>query len=290
MEENITSERIANSISMDTSNRTPLLLEGKKDIKLFKNFISKKNVYLIPTFGCFNLIDVIDKLISRGFNNYLGIIDGDFHKILDTTPQKNNLLICDCHDIEIMMYNSPALNKIINIVDEKDETSEFEKKRNDKINNVVLNLASKIGYLKLANTKYQLGLTFKPKDPEGKTINYSNFITSELTFTKNEDMIQSIVNYSMNKSNPKKIDEIKTKLEEVTQGKYDLLQICNGHDVSNILYLFFKKKLKLNTKQLSDYRSIEDMFIMCYEFNYFQQTCLYSSILEWGKKNNINIF
>ncbi len=293
MIEEITPNRIANAIMMDSSFiGYYLIVEGKKDVKLYSKFIVEEKVKIEPAFGLEKVKKVLEILESRGFERKIGIIDADFRNILGIKENINGLFVTDEHDIEVMMIKTKALETIINIYCSKKSINVFEKNIGTSIREKVYSLGKEVGYLKLANKIYDLGLVFKPQKPDGKQIKYSKFTCSQtLNFLGKDKLVDTVINYSNNKSeNIKDKDIILEKVQEIEKNDYDLLQLINGHDLSNFIYLLMKKVLKSKNKMLVDFNSVEDSLILAYELDYFRKTQLYEDIKNWEEKKNTQIF
>lgn len=293
MEAYITPERTANAIMQDTRFAGYyLVVEGQKDVKLYGKFVNSEIIRIRPAFGNEKVKRVLQILDERGFENRVGIIDSDFKKILKITENLNGLFITDDHDIEVMIIKTKALENVLNVYCSKTKIKEFEKKRGTTIREALLSLGKEIGYLKLANKIYDLGLVFKPKNAEGNQIRYNKF-TCEKTFNflGSESMIQTIINYSRNRDTTlKEKNTIEEKFTEVSEQELDLMQLTNGHDLSNFLYILMKKILKSRNKMLTDYRAVEDSLILAYELSYFKETELFNQLTDWANQNGIKLF
>jgi len=156
-----------------------------------------------------------------------------------------------------MIIKTKALEHVLNIYCSASKIKEFEKKIGITIREALLKLGEEIGYLKLANKIYDLGLVFKPR-------NKSSSIKSK--------------------------SEIETKYKEISEKELDLMQLVNGHDLSNFLYILMKKILKSKNKMLNDFSCVEDSLILAYDFSYFKETELFSQITNWSKANKIDFF
>lgn len=292
MFEYMTPERTANAIMQDTTfNGTYLIVEGIKDFNLYNKFINIGGAIEIKQVGGKeNVIEIIKILEERNFNEKIGIIDSDFSKIIDEEQLVSDIFTTDHHDSEVMMFKSPALETVLYLYTTKLKLDEFSSNR--EIKGIILETAKEIGLLKLANHLHNLGLAFKPKNIDGKSLKYKDFIDERtLQFKGREQLIDTVFNYSINRSNQIANKEfIKQKLEEVSKKQYDLLQLVNGHDLSNVVFLLLKKSLRSSKKSLCDYNTIEDSFIMSYEARYFIETELFKSLYEWSVSNNIDFF
>lgn len=293
MEDNITPSRIANAIMQDQRyHGIYLAVEGKKDLKLFRKFVSSDDVEIKVAFGCEKVKEVLKILEDRGFDRVVGIIDRDFKEIQGEVDVLDRLFLTDHHDIEVMMINSSSLDHVLSVCCNSDRIKSFEEKNGTDIRNTVLELGKEVGYLKLANKIHNLGLLFKPDRPEGNVIKYRDFICDKtLDFKGEEKLINSVVNYSRNRSkNMKNTDEIKDCYCKVCSQSYDLNQISNGHDLSNILLILMSKVLKSGNKLLANYNAVEDLLIIGYEYSEFKDTNLFKNMDKWSQSSGFRIF
>ncbi|WP_040951740.1 DUF4435 domain-containing protein [Gorillibacterium massiliense] len=292
MLENMTPERIANSIMQDTT--FPgyyVIVEGKKDYKFYRKFINE-NHRIKEAWGCEKAKQVLKILTERNFERKIGILDSDFSKILNDTYSQVNLFYTDFHDIEVMMLKSNAFKNVINIYCTEEKVFGFKKENNNDLLGIIFNLGTEIGLLRLANTIYDLGLIFKPEKPEGNKLKYRDFINeADLSFLGHDKMIETVINYSRNRSSKMKSkEEILNKLIEVAQKYYDIEQLVNGHDLTNILFILMKKVLKSTNGMLCDSDSVEYSLIMSYESKYFLSTQLFMELQIWSSINGVNLF
>ena len=292
MEGDITPVSIANAIMLESSYPNYyLLVEGAKDSKLYKKFFNKEQVRIKETFGCNKLQECLDILEERGYEKCVGIIDRDFHEILNTAPVKDNLFIVDYHDIEVVMINSTAFEYVLNVYTSQEKIKEFEESKGESLLNIIFELSNRIGFLKLANKMYDLGLVFKPKSVDGKQIAYHKFISDKLDFLGIDKMIDKIIDYSCSKSSSiKSKDAIVEKYNELANNSYSRNHLSNGHDISNILFIFLKKTVRSTNKMLSDFNSIEDSLILAYDMNEFRKTNLYNEISNFAKRKGVEFF
>jgi len=116
MRDYISAFDIANEIRMTRSQfkGTFLVVEGEKsDLILFSRFTNSDQCQLIPAHSKNNAIKVINILENEKFVGLLGIIDADFMNIENQICPGDNLFLTDTHDLETMILQSPALDKLI---------------------------------------------------------------------------------------------------------------------------------------------------------------------------------
>ncbi|MGX5643067.1 hypothetical protein ACWKUB_28115 [Bacillus toyonensis] len=289
----MTADRTANAIIMQdtSSDKTFVIVEGMKDYKLYTKFLNVHNQVEIKQVGGTERVQqVIQILNEREFNSKVGIIDSDFSKILNDEVDVENLFLTDFHDSEVMMFESPALEMVLSMYVTREKLETFLDKR--EIREIIIKLAEEIGLLKLANYVHGLGLAFKPREADGNTLKYKDFINDRtLDLIGREQLIQAVRNYSFNRSDSvAEIDVIKERIEELSNSEYELVQLVNGHDLSNIIFLLLKKVLRCNNRSLYDYNSIEDALIMSYEARYWVETELFQNLHKWAELNDEDLF
>ena len=292
MIEYISPSRIANEILQGkTYNGIYVFVEGIKDWKLYSKFFNSEVAKVKPTFGSKNLLEVFEILNNRGFQDKIGILDKDFLDIYASIPNIDNIFFSDCHDLEVMMISSKAFDNVLRIFVTTDKIEDFEKKVNKKIRDLIFSISDNIGYLKLIEKKYSFGLKFKPDKPEGNQLKYSDFISEKMEYLGDDKLIKTVINYSRSKTDKTLNEkEIKGKFLEEKKNKYSSQQLSNGHDLSNLIFIFLKKTVRSKNNMLSDFNSIEDSLVLAYELEDFKKTILYNNLLNWSQKNETNLF
>ena len=114
--------------------------------------------------------------MKENLGELLGIVDNDFNLILNEELIIDNILFSDFHDIEISIIESPAFDCIVETHCDKEKVKKLEIELKKKLKDILYELALEIGYLKLANKLFDLGLSFKPETPDGKPLSYSDFV------------------------------------------------------------------------------------------------------------------
>lgn len=293
MEAYITPERTANAIMLDSKFAGHyLIVEGKKDLKLYGKFVNLDGFRIKPAFGNAKVKEVLRILDERGFDKRIGIIDSDFNQIIGIKEKTEGLFITDDHDIEVMIIKTSALNHLLNIFCTKNSIENFETKQGETIKNLLFSLGEEIGYLKYANKLYDLGLVFKPVTVDGNQLKYKNIVCNEtFRYLGKDALIKTAINYSVNRGTDiKSKDVIAEKYDEVSALELDLNHLVNGHDLCQFLYILMKKILKSRNKMLQDYNSVEDSLILAYEYANFKETNLYGSLLKWADAKKLEIF
>ncbi|WP_235526446.1 DUF4435 domain-containing protein [Nostoc piscinale] len=119
MREFLSVDRFANKVRLlrDTFKGTFLLVEGSSDKTFYERFIDKLACQVVIISGkpsskqcVINTLEILDK---SNFQGVLAIVDADFDRLKSLFLSSPNLLYTDTHDLEIMLIQSPALDKVL---------------------------------------------------------------------------------------------------------------------------------------------------------------------------------
>lgn len=294
MEQYITPQRIANSILQDKFFEGDyVFVEGEKDLRLFKKFVVNDKNKVKVTFGKKKMRGVYDILLSQGFQNMVGIRDADFIR-LDESFDSNyahSIYLTDSHDSEGMIINSNSFSNFLLECANEDKINDFEKIHGN-LKDKVYSLSYPIACLRLANKIHNLGLVFKPVRPEGNKIKFKKFICEKtFQYLGHEKMINTIVEYSTNRGTTiSDRSKIVKCLDEVISLNLNRVELTNGHDISEILYIICKKGLRSTNNLIQDASSIEAMLRLSYSESDFNLTTLYKELNQWQISRSKKVF
>lgn len=264
-----------------TKNKIFILLEGKTDVKLFRNIFNHQNTNIDQINGKEKIIKVLEKLKNEGFTKIFGIKDSDFDNLENITYSNINLFITDYADMELHMLESQALESLVN---------EFSIESCHKV--FLENLRRKlyaetifIGYLRWYNERY-----FKENGDylfRFKGLNFNDFIKiSHCDFSIDLNVFfNKLIDFSNINLTKNDLENIISDLKLISN---NYLQICNGHDITKLLSLLFNNQ-NSDTSNLNQKR-IEEALRLSYSFEYFTSSTLYHSLQEWQNSYEIELF
>lgn len=272
-------DRVANQIRLrrSTYQGTFLLVEGTSDKTFYERFVDKSECQLVSVSGKpsskLRVISVLKILEESNFQGVLAIVDADFDRLTTPTYQKSaNLLYTDSHDLETMLINSPAFDKVISEFASQEKISQF----NQDIRLVILESAVPIGYLRWISLGDGLNLAFE-------NITFSKFIDEKTLRIDKLKFIGEVKKKSQNFS--LKDEDLQQQLMDKNNGDRDPWQICCGHDLVEILSFGLRKTIGSNQATDVEPISLERNLRLAYEAVYFQGTQLYSHICTWESNN-----
>lgn len=274
MREFITPDRVANKIRLMRTQfqGSFLIVEGDTDARFYKNLVNKEKCCVASANGKKNVIQVLRILESDKFLGVLAIIDADFDRLENNLPTQNNILITDNHDLEIMLLQSPALEKVLGEFGSEDKIQ----KLNQDIRSILLTGGVYIGYLRWISLKESLNLRFEE-------LSFSKFIDKKTLILNQVKLIVTV----KNNSQKPQINEqdIETKMQSLKSQNHDPWCVCCGHDLIEILSIGLCQLLGTNKTKNVEAEQIEKSLRLAYESSYFRNTKLYSLIQQWESLN-----
>ena len=261
---------IANAIKMRRSQHRGsfLLVEGRDDRLFMTHFISKESCMIIVVDGKQNVCDTIDDLDKDGFVGALGLIDADFDRITNTEVASLNLVRYECHDLETMLFHSPAFDRVLDEFVSVDKLS----KLNDGVLEEMVSRALPVAYLRLHSLRNDLNLRF-----EG--INYAAWVDRS-SFEFN---IDRLITEIRNRSQRHDIqpENLHVAIKELEQSNLDQREICNGADLVEILSVGLRSALGTNNATAVSGEVLRRSLRLAYSDQDFIQSSLYAQIKAW---------
>jgi hypothetical protein len=278
MREYITPNSVASEIRMIRTNYkgTFLLVEGDNDRKTYECFINQSECIIEPLDSKDFVIEVSRILEQDGFKGLVAIVDSDFMKLDGSTVELAAVFLTDSHDLEMMIISSKALQKVLSEFGAHIKIAEQEKEMLD----LLLAVTAPLGFLRWLSSEAKDNLNLKFEE-----INFDKFIIKDKKkLTVNIDKMVTIVknNSTMYDINS---EEFENKIHALEEQGYDLLHICNGHDVVEVLAIGLKKVFGNRRARCMNAETLEGIMRIAYDYSCFVSTQLYASIKDWEKSN-----
>jgi Protein of unknown function (DUF4435) len=257
---------------------TILFLEGSSDLLLFEKFIDTNNCYVLIAYGKDNVIGAVQILESKQTKGILGIVDADHWNITNRVSPSTNILPTDVHDLELLIIQSDAFQRVINEYASQQKIKGFLRKHNaDDLRSEMLERCVPIGMLRLISLEENLSLKFKG-------LKYKGLIeASSLKFDVTKLVNAVVNNTSQQGVNPNDIlIKLKVRLVKV---EHDRFQLCSGHDVIEILGIGLRKVIGSQVEAIACRENLESVLRLAYEMRHFNVTRLYSLIKQWETRN-----
>ncbi|WP_422445608.1 DUF4435 domain-containing protein [Thermoanaerobacterium sp. DL9XJH110] len=259
-----------------------IIVEGITDKRFYSKFVDNEKCKIIVADNKNNVIEAVKIANKVNFKGIVGIVDKDFDGLMNNFNNIKNLYKTDDHDIENMMFKSRAFDDVLKEYVDENKLTNFVVKTVTDLKNIIIKNGIIIGCLRFYSLLNDIWLNFE-------YIKYDDIINKD-NFTLD---IDKLINYILNNSKniTKPVEEIRKSLDELLAKNYNPYDICCGHDLIYLLYLVLKYKIGgYNIKSLTS-GGLEGSFRLAYNINYFKETTLYNSLLEWARNNmSFNIF
>ena len=253
---------------------TFLLVEGLFDRLFFNPFVDRSICEIVTCDGKENLIATHEILRDFGFPGFICIADSNCDKLQGCTLSESDFIYTDHHDLEMMIFNSPAINDVINAYANPERLIAFAENTGATIIESLQGACLEIGYLRWLSIREDLQLDFK-------NLRYSRFLNKPTLRVHLENLIISVLNNSSRQDLD--IANICDQIEQLKQITADPLDICNGHDLIELLKIAFSRSIGNHSRQSME--SIERSLIPAYRMEYLNTTQLHQDITSWASCN-----
>lgn len=267
-----TTEEIITEILMSHEKKPWLILEGISDETFFLTKKLPLTLNTIPAFGWENVVAIVSKVLEENItDSVFGFIDRDYREELGIEVNEDMIVISDFRDLEISMFESEALHKILVELGSSDKLPQLECGTIDinNIKNSIYAIASKIGALRYYSLKERLN--YKLKD-----LNFTKFICKKTLTINNNHLIAQINSISKSKINTEILDAaFNVPLPDRLQ---DVRNLCCGHDVIELLGISLRRLWGTNNSGVVDKKMLSAHFRIGYPESEFKSTNMYQKL------------
>ena len=265
-------EEIVTEIDMSNENRPWLIVEGPSDEIFFSTRNLPNNPKSISAFGWENVVGVVAKVIEENISDVIfGFIDRDYREELGNAVTNKMIVHTDFRDIEISMFESGALHKILAELGSNNKLPSLDcgSVNLEVIKEKIYQVASKIGALRYYSLKN--GYNYKLKE-----LNFSKFISQRNLEINTEKLINQINSKSEKKIT---IHDVCTAFElELPDRLTDSKNLCCGHDVTELLGVALRKLWGSNNSIGKE--TLESSFRIGYSDHEFYQSEMYKQLAK----------
>ena len=265
----------------DNEGRVFLIVEGSTDKRVYQWLAAENKCRIIAAQSKENAVKALAMLEDEGILGILAIVDADFMALEDEQSLSPNLLLTDTHDLEMMILNSLALEKVLDEFGSAVKIKNLVDKCKKDIRSLLLACAMPIGYLRWISLRENLSLKFEDLKFE-KFINKDDLTIDIMQLIR---IVQSHTTSQKDSQKPLlKDSDLQDKIEQLSSDTHDPWHICCGHDVVTILSFGLRKAI--GNSKITEPDLIEKCLRLAYEHAFFSQTQLYAAIQIWEEIND----
>lgn len=268
---------IASAVALHRgANKTCLMLEGKTDENVFQHFIDTTVCEIVICYSKVTLIDAVVKLNTNpNVDGYVAIKDADFDMI-EGYSDIPNVILTDYHDLEVMLFESPAFDKVIRtkLIDENIEGTKIDPAVQSVRSHILL-VAHTLGYFRLVAERNRWGIR-----PDFQPI-IGQHATPENRFRVT---VKHIVDH-LRGEHPAVDESLFSEEElEILRNEYRL-HLCRGHDLEVILQIALSKILEATLDKRIIIKDFTLQVINSYNVEMFVKTDVYARLCDWESSN-----
>ncbi|HJX64824.1 MAG TPA: DUF4435 domain-containing protein [Polyangia bacterium] len=248
-----------------------LIVEGDTDQSFFEALVDTGLCLIVVAHGRDNAIGAMRRLTDRSFEGALAIVDADFDVLEDRSPPLRDIFFTDGHDVEMMTFASPALEKVLGEFGQRRRVQQFPNLRG-----TLLESARSLGYLLWLSVRDCLGLRF-----EG--LSYRQFVDERTLAVEETLLLKTVIDHSQAHHLGERLP---AQLAAIKADAHDPLHLCCGHHVVCILAVAFCKALGTHSRNEITPGLIERALRLSYEESYFGGTQLCKHLRNWEQQNS----
>lgn len=270
-----------------------ILVEAKSDEIFYREFFTQQCIFSSSDSNKQKALESLQKRNEDSTSLTIAIVDADFDRITGKHSDISNLFFADYHDKEIMIFSSNVVfESVLNKFGIPSKIQAFEKNHQESLANILLKITQEIAFFRLLNElEEKITLTFRiQRSKKYSYLNYGSFINSKTLVLDFAKLCKAIENKSNRPSlfsnTPVYIDRINV----LKSSNYDILELCNGHDLMNIMSLAFQEALgnKKSAQTISG-EELESYFSFGYRLDDFKTTFLYKNLDIWQDAHNVSL-
>jgi hypothetical protein len=276
MQQHITDHSVANAVRMKRSLFVGafLIVEGVADKRTYGLVIDHEACKIEIAYGRSNVLGATLILNSDGFPGVLAIVDADVDRLSGEVPSQSNVLRTDLHDLECMILNSPAFDRVLDEFGSEERVEQFALRRGALVARELAVSAVPLGCLRLISIQNDLGLKF-----EGLT--FSRFVEVNELRINVRNMVREVVNNSQKHC----LDQAQLgeRVSEEVQKGHDYWQVSCGHDIVELLSLAFRRTFRSESGGEVAPERLERSLRLAYGATELRNTDLYRAMQEWDQ-------
>ncbi len=248
-----------------------LLLEGPDDSKFWNAYILRDECEIVICGGKENLIKSIQQLDNTELSGILGISDDDFDSIEGTQDMSDNLIYTDVHDLECILLQSRAFEKILSEYGDAKKITKFESSKKN-VREALLERGLVYGRLRWL-ARQRDGISFKRFPP-------TDFIDEGTWEIKETELYKSFIKlYNATLT----LSDLHLEIAKIPNA--NPWNMCQGHDLVKILAIGLSGVLGSSVAKKIGENQIAPVLRQAIEYGEFCATHLAQEIIAWEQNN-----
>lgn len=269
---------IANEIRMKRSQFSGafIICEGATYSRLLRRFVDQATCQLVVAHDKAIALDAIRILDEGGVLGCVAVVDADFDRQNNVLYGSQNVIATPVHDFDVMLFLSPALDKLLDEYGSTGKCDALEKLHQRPIRDVILSAAVEIGALRIVSERRGLSLDFD-------SLRFGDFLDCPTLTVNRTELITAIRNSS--RRHDLGASDIQKWCDGVRACSYPTHDMSNGHDVTKILATGLRKAIGNLNQSVATQEWVETQLRIAYESLWFRNDPLHQSLTAWERLN-----
>jgi hypothetical protein len=260
---------IANTIRMSRTVRkhaSALLVEGPKDVRVYRNFIDESVCDILSTEGKTNAAGALNVLRNSREAGVLVVVDSDFSRLHGQQVLDPDVITTDDHDIEAMLVKSPAPGKLLIEYDLRPDVFGPD------VGAALAKAVMPLGYLRFASLKHNLNLDFK-------NLIFRAFVRGNPVRIDEQRLVREVL--AKNPRCTHSENDLRQMMGNVANANHDYWHVGCGHDMTAALAVLLADK---TGRDVPSY-TIERQLRLSFHPTDVAATALFREIKAWEQRN-----
>jgi hypothetical protein len=288
MTEYLTADDVANDIRMCRSgfSGTIVVVEGDTDQTVFERLLDSELCQILPANNKGNAFAAFASLSSSDNEGVIVIVDADFDRYLNAQAAIPGVFLSDCHDLEMMMLESPAFDSVLGELSSPRKVQRTSPElKGPSVRDIIYTAVLPIGILRLISITDNLGLDFEE-------MNYRKIVSRDLR-PDPKKIVHYVIQFSKNRSRAERLNRldyraITERVGEVAEGvtRPDILELCCGHDAAAAFCIALKHLLGSRQGSSHSVETVERSLRLAFDVRCFVKSRLYGDLRDWESQQN----
>lgn len=248
-----------------------LVVEGETDSRFFSQ-VKEESCQIVIAGGKLTVEKVFESLNAEA--GLLGIVDADHDHLEGRASIATNLLLTETHDLETMILRSRALAKVLGEYADVAQLRKLVEEEGRSFRESLLARGLPFGRLRWLARRKAWNLDFKRLGPERFTSDSSWEVNLEALYAAALDQLGA---------GSWSLQELKSELDQLPAA--DPWQICQGHDLLDLLCIAFKGRFRRPKERLAGVASVTKALRLAYERADFESEPTTAKIRDWEVGN-----
>jgi hypothetical protein len=254
------------------------LAYGECDVRLFKRFVDPNACRTFFCYGREKLLGVVEILERDAFAGVLAVVDNDSSEIFGERIASNNVIITDENDIELVIFRSDVLERVLAEYCNAGNLAAFEHAKNEPIRDTFVRIAGALGALRCLSKLNAWHLKF-----EDMTLQFEQRRDIEISV---DQQIEHLRGRTHGTTMPL-LAQVRQDVSDFRAKFPDTRRYVSGHDICGLISKSIHDVFgRAHVAIVRSAEAIEEVFRAAFSDENFRATTIFVQINAWEARNS----